>query len=177
MTTVAVSALTRVVNLLGALPSKTCSYGTSTTPLNQLGWIVCHKMVPLKFTTINLPSAPALSSTAPASLQSSGLWPSSTQSTFTIDWFMPTPKSLPLKGILALNQISPILKCSARGCASSAVETEAGNWIDFTDIFLGLTAKDHNISYVDLDSGIVKHSHHAIFDEAWYLQPNQPPAA
>ncbi len=48
---------------------------------------------------------------------------------------------------------------------------------DFTGIFLGFTATDHNISYLHLDSGIVKHSHHAIFDEAWYLQPNRPPAA
>jgi hypothetical protein len=26
-------------------------------------------------------------------------------------------------------------------------------------------------------SGIVKQSHHATFDEAWYLQPARPPAA
>ncbi len=30
---------------------------------------------------------------------------------------------------------------------------------------------------MDLDSGIVKQSHHATFDEAWYLQPACPPAA
>jgi hypothetical protein len=48
---------------------------------------------------------------------------------------------------------------------------------DFTGIFLGYTATDQNIVYLDLDSGIVKHSHHATFDEAWYLQPAQPPAA
>ena len=48
---------------------------------------------------------------------------------------------------------------------------------DFTGVFLGYTATDHNIVYLDLDSGIVKHSHHATFDEAWYLQPAQPPAA
>jgi hypothetical protein len=51
------------------------------------------------------------------------------------------------------------------------------NCNDFTGIFLGFTATDHNDSYLDLDSGIVKRSHHAIFDEAWYLQPNQLPAA
>ena len=34
-----------------------------------------------------------------------------------------------------------------------------------------------NIRYIDLTSGIVKTSHHADFDEAWYLQPSRPPAA
>jgi hypothetical protein len=48
---------------------------------------------------------------------------------------------------------------------------------DFTGIFLGYTATDQNIVNLDLDSGIVKHSHHATFDEAWYLQPARPPAA
>jgi hypothetical protein len=28
-----------------------------------------------------------------------------------------------------------------------------------------------------MDSGLVKCSHHAQFDEAWYLQNNRPPAA
>ncbi len=36
---------------------------------------------------------------------------------------------------------------------------------------------DQNILYLDLDSGLVKRSHHAQFDEAWYLQPHRPPAA
>ena len=40
---------------------------------------------------------------------------------------------------------------------------------DFTSIFLGFTATDHNILYLDLESGLVKPSHHAQFDEAWYL--------
>ncbi len=31
--------------------------------------------------------------------------------------------------------------------------------------------------YLDLDSGIVKLCHHAVFDEAWYLQATRPPAA
>ncbi len=48
---------------------------------------------------------------------------------------------------------------------------------DFTGIFLGYTATDQNIVYLDLDSGIVKHGHHATFDEAWCLQPARPPAA
>ena len=48
---------------------------------------------------------------------------------------------------------------------------------DFTGIFLGYTATDRNIVYLDLDLGIVKHSHYATFDEAWYLQPARPSAA
>ena len=37
---------------------------------------------------------------------------------------------------------------------------------DFRGIFLGYSASDHNIWYIDLDSAIVKLSHHAVFDEA-----------
>ena len=48
---------------------------------------------------------------------------------------------------------------------------------DFTGIFLGYTATDQNIWYIDVKSGLVKDCHHAIFDEAWYLQPSRPPAA
>ena len=48
---------------------------------------------------------------------------------------------------------------------------------DFTGIFLGFTAYDHNIRYLGMDSGLVKSSHHAVFDEAWYMQPHRPPAA
>jgi hypothetical protein len=48
---------------------------------------------------------------------------------------------------------------------------------DFSGIFLGYMSTDQNIIYLDLDSGLVKRSHHAIFDEAWYLQPSRPPAA
>ena len=48
---------------------------------------------------------------------------------------------------------------------------------DFTGIFVGYTATDDNIRYVDVTTGLVKSSHHAVFDEAWYLQPARPPAA
>ena len=48
---------------------------------------------------------------------------------------------------------------------------------DFTGIFIGYTATDNNITYIDLDSGLVKTSHHAQFNEAWYLQDSRPPAA
>ena len=38
-------------------------------------------------------------------------------------------------------------------------------------------ATDENIRYIDVNSGVVKSSHHATFDEAWYLQPSRPPTA
>lgn len=47
----------------------------------------------------------------------------------------------------------------------------------FTGIFLGYSATDQNIIYIDLNSGVVKNSHHATFDEAWYLFDTRPPAA
>lgn len=47
----------------------------------------------------------------------------------------------------------------------------------FRGIFIGYSATDNNVLYLDLDSGIVKTSHHVVFDEAWYLQPNRPPMA
>ena len=48
---------------------------------------------------------------------------------------------------------------------------------DFKGIFLGYTATDNNIVYLDLNSGVVKCCHHAQFDEAWYLQNTRPPTA
>ena len=60
---------------------------------------------------------------------------------------------------------------------------QSGSWRckldrhDFTGIFLGYTATNQNIMYLDTTSGIVKTCHHAVFDEAWYLQPTRPPAA
>ena len=48
---------------------------------------------------------------------------------------------------------------------------------DFRGIFLGYTATDDNIRYIDLDTGIVKTSHHAVFDECWYTHQDRPPTA
>ena len=48
---------------------------------------------------------------------------------------------------------------------------------DFTGIFLGLTATDNNVRYIDINTCVVKTSHHAVFDEAWYLQLSRPPAS
>jgi hypothetical protein len=48
---------------------------------------------------------------------------------------------------------------------------------DFKGVFLGYTATDQKIIYLDLDSGVVKLSHHVQFNEEWYLQSTRPPAA
>jgi hypothetical protein len=48
---------------------------------------------------------------------------------------------------------------------------------NFSGIFIGYTATDDNIRYIDVDTGVTKASHHAVFDEAWYLQPSRPPMA
>jgi hypothetical protein len=45
---------------------------------------------------------------------------------------------------------------------------------NFKGLFLGYTATDQNIVYLDLDSGIVKQSHRAQLDKAWYLQDLRP---
>ena len=48
---------------------------------------------------------------------------------------------------------------------------------DFTGIFIGYTATDANIRYIDVHSGVVKSCHHAVFDECWFHQPWRLPAA
>jgi hypothetical protein len=48
---------------------------------------------------------------------------------------------------------------------------------NFTGIFVGYTATDENIHHIDVNTRIEKSSHHAIFDEAWYLQKRRPPFA
>jgi len=47
----------------------------------------------------------------------------------------------------------------------------------FTGIFIGYTATDANIRYIDVQSGVVKTSHHAVFDECWFHHSWCPPAA
>jgi hypothetical protein len=63
-------------------------------------------------------------------------------------------------------------------CAKKAGERHAKlDHNDFTGIFLGYTATDQNVKYIDLNTGVVKTSHHATFDKTWFLQPTRPPAA
>jgi hypothetical protein len=60
------------------------------------------------------------------------------------------------------------MKCTGKRCGKLDQH-------DFKGIFLGYTTADHNIIYIDLDSSLFKTSHHAQFDEAWYLQTTRPP--
>ncbi len=46
---------------------------------------------------------------------------------------------------------------------------------DFTGIYVGYMSNDKNINYIDVNTHMLKSLHHTIFDEAWYLQPCQPP--
>jgi hypothetical protein len=48
---------------------------------------------------------------------------------------------------------------------------------DFCGIFIGYASTGQNILYTDINTGLVKRSHHAQFDKAWYLQPTCLPAA
>jgi hypothetical protein len=45
---------------------------------------------------------------------------------------------------------------------------------NFKGVFLGCTTTDHNIVYLDLNPGLVKQSHHAQFNKAWFLQDSRP---
>ena len=70
------------------------------------------------------------------------------------------------------------LRCLARACVLSAQVHDAANSTATTSRASSLViATDQNIIYLDTSSGIVKSCHHAVFDEAWYLQPTRPPAA
>ncbi len=88
-------------------------------------------------------------------------------------------KKTPFEGYYGRKPYLSSLKLfSARVC----VKRTGNRWgkldrHDFTGVFLGYAATDQNIHCLDLDSGIVKTSHHAQFDEAWYLQPSRPPTA
>jgi hypothetical protein len=48
---------------------------------------------------------------------------------------------------------------------------------DFTGIFIGYTSLEQNVVYINLNSDLMKSSHHAQFDEAWYLQGSKLLAA
>ena len=47
----------------------------------------------------------------------------------------------------------------------------------YNGIFIGYSATDANVRYIDVHSGIVKTSHHAVFDECWFHHSWRPPAA
>ncbi|KAL7538057.1 LOW QUALITY PROTEIN: hypothetical protein ACHAXR_008252 [Thalassiosira sp. AJA248-18] len=88
-------------------------------------------------------------------------------------------KKTPFEGWFGrLPDLSRLKLFGARVCVKRSGKRRAKlDRHDFRGIFLGYTATDHNIRYIDLDSGLVKSCHHAVYDEAWYLQPSRPPAA
>jgi hypothetical protein len=88
-------------------------------------------------------------------------------------------KKTPFKGYYGLRpDLSQLKVFGSRVCVKRA-GNRAGklDHNNFTGIFLGYSAMDHNVHYSNLTSGIVKTSHHAEFNEAWYLQPHHPLAA
>jgi hypothetical protein len=97
---------------------------------------------------------------------------SDTACTSTIASSTRRPNVPHLNATMATNPTSPASEFMA---PAFALRKQAHN--DFTGIFLGYTATDQNVRYIDLNTGVVKTSHHATFDEAWYLQPTRPPAA
>ena len=50
------------------------------------------------------------------------------------------------------------------------------NHHDFTGIFLGYSATDQNVRYIDVHSGVDKSCKHTVFNETWYLQTYRHPA-
>jgi hypothetical protein len=88
-------------------------------------------------------------------------------------------KKTPFKGMYtAKPDISQLKIFGSRMCIKiSGIRRGKLDKHNFKRIFLGYTATDHNIVYLNLNSGIVKCSHHAQFNKAWYLQESCPPAA
>jgi len=85
----------------------------------------------------------------------------------------------PFEGYYGIKpDLSTLRVFGSRVCVKRAGDRRAKlDHNDFTGIFLGYTATDKNVVYINLTTGVVKTSHHATFDEAWYLQPTRPPAA
>ncbi len=88
-------------------------------------------------------------------------------------------KKTPFEGYYgAKPDLSSIKVFGSRVCVRQSGKRQAKlDHHKFTGIFLGYLATDQNIVYLDLNTGVIKTSHHATFDEAWYLQPTRPPAA
>ena len=87
-------------------------------------------------------------------------------------------KRTPIEGYFGFRPDVGHLKTFSRVCVKRSGKRNAKlDKNNFTGIFIGYTATDNNIEYLDLTTGTVKRSHHAQFDEAWYLQPTRPPAA
>ena len=175
------SKLTRLVNSHDCWPSLTGSSARINMSWNPRVPIALLKMAPWKFTIINLLFVPVPSCTAQDSRRNIGHRCYCIRSTSKTAWFMLPHVKLPSKVCMESNWISAISNNFAPAYVSSNLENVKASSIATTlkvsFSFLGYTATDQNIVCLDLDTGIVKQSHHAQFDEAWYLQDSRPPAA
>jgi hypothetical protein len=90
-----------------------------------------------------------------------------------------TTRKTPFEGLYGIKpDISHLKLFGSRVCVKQSGKRRSKlDRHDLKGLFLGYTATDQNIIYLDSDSGVVKQSHHAQFDEAWYLQYSRPPAA
>ena len=95
---------------------------------------------------------------------------------FTILWNPATSTTTPLELCVSREDVSSSKMIGPTGKIQNISNCKLDHH-NFMGLCLGYTATDQNIIYLDISSGIVKFCHHAVFDEAWYLQPNQPPAA
>jgi hypothetical protein len=88
-------------------------------------------------------------------------------------------RKTPIKGLYGMiPDIGHLKLFGSRVCVKQSGKRRSKlNCHGFKGLFLGYRATYQNILYLDLDSGIVKQSHHAQFNEAWYLQDSRPSAA
>jgi hypothetical protein len=80
-------------------------------------------------------------------------------------------KHTPIKGLFGFKPDLGHLKLFG-SCICVKRSGQRGAKLDknrFNGIFLGYTATDNNILYLNIMSGLVKCSHHAQFDKVWYL--------
>ena len=178
MPTVAVFARIRTVNWLACLPCRTWSFEITPTLLNPLAPIARLRMAKQKTTTINSLFATRTllyGAGLPAKYWSSALIHAAYLHNRLVHSIT---KHTPFKGFFGekLN-LTALRVFGSRVCVKrTGYRRSKLDRHDFTGVFIGYTATDNNIKYIDLDSGLVKTSHHAQFDEAWHLQDSRPPA-
>jgi hypothetical protein len=130
----------------------------------------------LRSTMVILQSRCGHCSTCLASIPSSGLQRCFTRSISTTIWDTPSHAKLLLKATLASSHLSSLKLFGAHVCIYRTGKRHGKlDHHNFSGIFLGYLSTDQHICYLDLLSGVVKTSHHAQFNEAWYLQHEQPP--
>ncbi len=170
---------TKVGNRRQVLHLETFSFGTLGTRWSLLVRITLPRMMPLKYIMINLVYGRAPSCMVLASQISIGQRHWSIWCIYTTIWYISPLDPLLLRCTITNNPIWSTSKTfGSRVCVKCSGNRNAKlDKHDFHGIFLGFTATDQDIIYLDLDTGIVKQSHQATFDEAWYLQPSCPPAA